>query len=67
MATFYANGETRDTQPGMTVASLLADAGLEPMQVFVEMNGEPLERERFATTLIDAGDRIEIAHMVGGG
>ncbi|MBV8082757.1 MAG: sulfur carrier protein ThiS [Candidatus Eremiobacteraeota bacterium] len=67
MPTFYANGELRDTQPGMTVASFLADSGLEPMRVVVEMNGEPLERSRFESTLIDAGDRIEVAQMVGGG
>ncbi|HME81794.1 MAG TPA: sulfur carrier protein ThiS [Candidatus Eremiobacteraceae bacterium] len=66
-ATFTANGKARTATPGMTVADLLASANLTPLQVFVEYNGEPLPRERFAATPIEAGDRIEIAQMVGGG
>jgi len=65
--TFTANGKARTAAPGMTVSDLLAAAALEPMQVFVEYNGEPLERHRFGSTVIGAGDRIEIAQMVGGG
>jgi thiamine biosynthesis protein ThiS len=65
--TFTANGKARTATTGMTVADLLAAAALEPMQVFVEYNGEPLERDRFASTVIGPGDRIEIAQMVGGG
>jgi sulfur carrier protein len=64
---FSANGKARSAAPGTTVADLLAAASLEPLQVFIEYNGEPLERERFASTEIAPGDRIEIAQMVGGG
>jgi thiamine biosynthesis protein ThiS len=64
---FSANGKARSAAPGTTVADLLVSAELEPLQVFIEYNGEPLERERFASTVIEAGDRIEIAQMVGGG
>jgi thiamine biosynthesis protein ThiS len=65
--TFSANGKERSAPPGTTVADLLAAAALEPLQVFIEYNGEPLERDRYATTTIAPGDRIEIAQMVGGG
>jgi len=65
--TFSANGKPRSAPPGTTVADLLAAAALEPLQVFIEYNGEPLERDRYATTVIAQGDRIEIAQMVGGG
>lgn len=65
--TFSANGKARSAAPGTTVADLLAQAALESLQVFVEYNGEPLERDRYATTTIAQGDRIEIAQMVGGG
>jgi thiamine biosynthesis protein ThiS len=65
--TFSANGKPRSAAPGTTVAELLAAAALEPLQVFVEYNGEPLARDRFGATTIAQGDRIEIAQMVGGG
>jgi len=65
--TFSANGKRRNAAPGTTIADLLADAALEPLQVFIEYNGEPLERGRYSTTVIKDGDRVEIAQMVGGG
>jgi sulfur carrier protein len=65
--TFTANGKPHSAAPGTTVADLLAAAALEPLQVFVEYNGEPLERDRYGTTIVAQGDRIEIAQMVGGG
>ena len=65
--TFSANGKPRSAPPGTTIADLLADAELEALQVFIEYNGAPLERSRYATTAIKDGDRIEVAQMVGGG
>lgn len=65
--TFRANGKIKTAHDGTTVADILAAAALEPMQVFVEHNGEPLERELFASTRVNDGDRVEIAQMVGGG
>jgi thiamine biosynthesis protein ThiS len=65
--TFSANGKPRSAPQGTTVADLLAAAALEPLMVFVEYNGEPLERDRYANTTIAQDDRIEIAQMVGGG
>jgi thiamine biosynthesis protein ThiS len=64
---FSANGKARSASSGTTIADLLVAASLEPLQVFIEYNGEPLERDRFASTVIGPGDRIEIAQMVGGG
>jgi len=61
------NGRQRAFRSGMTIGDLLEDLGLRPLQVVVERNGEPLEREKFAQTVMANGDRIEIAHMVGGG
>ena len=64
---FSANGKPRNAAPGTTIADLLEAAELRPLQVFVEYNGEPLERARFSSTVITPGDRIEIVQMVGGG
>jgi len=64
---FIANGKPRRAAQGCSVADLIHELGFAPAQVVVELNGEPLERKRFATAPLRSGDRIEIAQMVGGG
>lgn len=61
-----ANGKLREVAMHSRVADLLAAFRLDAARVVVELNGEPLERERF-DALLRAGDRVEIAQMVGGG
>ena len=64
---FRANGKERTAAPGATVADVLSSLDLRPSAVVVERNGEPLDRARFSQTPVCAGDRLEIAQMVGGG
>ena len=64
---FVANGKPRTAHAGATVADVLREFDLAPMQVLVEYNGEPLAREQFAVTHVRPGDNVEIAQMVGGG
>jgi thiamine biosynthesis protein ThiS len=65
--TVQINGEERDVAPGLTVAALLDEIGIRPGRVVVELNHSVLSREALATTLLNAGDQIEIVHFVGGG
>ena len=65
--TIVANGKPCDISEGMTVAAYLRSRALAAGQVVIEYNREPLHRERFADTLLRAGDVLEIAQMVGGG
>lgn len=65
--TVVANGKPRTAASGSTVADFLRALDLPAAQVIVEYNGEPLERARYDRTQLRAGDRIEIAQMVGGG
>lgn len=62
-----ANGKPRTAAEGATLADFLKALELAPAQVIVEYNGEPVAREHFGNTPLRAGDRIEIAQMVGGG
>jgi len=62
-----ANGKAREVVDGSTVAALIASLGLDAARTIVELNGEPLERNRFEDTKLRRGARIEIAQMVGGG
>jgi len=61
------NGESREVPEGTTVAALLALLGVEPVRVAVERNLDILAKDRFATTPLSAGDKIEIIQFVGGG
>lgn len=62
-----ANGKPRALRDGASVSDLLRELRLEALQVIIEHNGEPLERDSFSITPLREGDRLEIAQMVGGG
>ena len=61
------NGEPRQTEADITIARLLADEGLAERRVAVEVNGEIIPRGQHAIHRLQAGDRVEIVHALGGG
>jgi len=62
-----ANGELRTIPDGLTVAEFLAGLELDSDVVVVERNGEIVPRSRFGELRLEADDRLEIVHFVGGG
>ncbi len=65
--TITLNGETRARAAGRTVATLLAELGLDWRKVAVERNEEIVPRSTYAATLLASGDSLEIVHFIGGG
>jgi len=61
------NGEQRDFPDGLTVAALVAQLGMKPDRVAVELNLEIVSRTQWETTTLKNGDRLEVVHFVGGG
>ena len=61
------NGETRPFPSPLTLAALLAAEGLAERRVAVEVNGEIIPRGQHASHRLQAGDRVEIVHALGGG
>lgn len=61
------NGQPRQTATGTTVTALLAELGLEPKFVAVEVNLELVPRARHAERVLCEGDKLEIVTLVGGG
>ncbi|HJR74645.1 MAG TPA: sulfur carrier protein ThiS [Luteimonas sp.] len=55
------------TDPASTVAALLASQGLAERRVAVEVNGEIVPRGRHGEHQLQAGDKVEIVHALGGG
>lgn len=54
-------------EPAATIAALLATQGLSERRVAVEVNGEIVPRGRHGEHRLQAGDKVEIVHALGGG
>ena len=64
------NGDERDfseVPASLTLAALVAKLGMKPDRVAVELNHDIVPRDRWAATLLQEGDRLEVVHFVGGG
>lgn len=62
-----ANGKAHEIQPGIPLDHFLKQLRLDPSWVVVELNGEPVPRDRMATLRLNCGDRLEIVRAVPGG
>jgi len=60
------NGEQRMVS-ARTVAELVIELGLQQRMIAIECNLEVVPKSQYDTTLLKAGDRIELVHMIGGG
>jgi len=65
--TVTINGERREIPDGLTVAALLDHLGIVRNRVAIERNLDVLPRARWVETAVQADDRFEIVHLVGGG
>jgi len=61
------NGEPRLVAQGQTIVDLLADLGLRPDRVAVEMNRAIVKQPLWAETAIPPEAELEIVQFVGGG
>jgi thiamine-phosphate pyrophosphorylase len=65
--TLQVNGKPETLAEGATVADFLTAKALQAKLVVVELNGTILPRADFDSTLLRAGDQVEVVHFVGGG
>jgi len=68
--TLIVNGQSRDFEALSQSASLeqlIGELGLKGDRVAVERNGEIVPRAGWGVTALNAGDRLEVVHFVGGG
>ena len=61
------NGKPVALDSGTTVQRYLESKGYHERLVVVELNEAILPRSAFASTVLTAGDRVEVVHFVGGG
>ena len=65
--TIVLNGEEKSFDAPLTLATLVEQLGMKPGRVAAEVNRAIVQRDRWSTTELRDGDRIEIVHFVGGG
>lgn len=65
--TIRLNGDPYELTAPLTVSALLSALDIDARRVAVELNLVVLKRAAFATTVIQAGDTMEIVNFVGGG
>lgn len=62
------NGREETLAPGLLrLTDYLASKGIRPETVAVEINLNIIDKNRYAETLLRAGDEVEIVRFVGGG
>ena len=61
------NGEPRSCSEQSPLPEVLQQLGFNPRLVAVEYNGEILHRQFWSQTQVQAGDRLEVVTIVGGG
>jgi sulfur carrier protein len=62
------NGAPREIETGLSIADLLVRNKVEqPDMVSVQLNGESVQRDRFATTAFQDGDEVDFLYFMGGG
>ena len=65
--TLVINGESRTLSAAASVQQMLAQLGVGPERVAVEVNGRIVRRKDWNTTVLSDRDKIEIVQFVGGG
>ena len=63
----YLNGESRDVPENLSLAALLDYLKLPADRVAVERNREIAPKSTWDGTIVQAEDRLEVVHFVGGG
>lgn len=62
-----ANGDAVELADGATLTDLFEALGVQAKWVIVELNGEPVDRADVTSTVLRAGDRVELVRAVAGG
>ena len=61
------NGEPQEVEENISLPKLVAELNLKAEQIAIELNHKVVRRAEWDTTLLQADDKVEIVHFVGGG
>ncbi|MGN0181856.1 MAG: sulfur carrier protein ThiS [Candidatus Ornithomonoglobus sp.] len=60
-------GKSLEGLEGKTITEMLSELGYKTTYIAVEMNGEILKRDNYASTILKENDKLEVVNFVGGG
>jgi thiamine biosynthesis protein ThiS len=63
----HINGQQKEFPEGFNLVDLVANLGMKPDRVAVELNQSIVQRGQWEHTMLHTGDKLEIVHFVGGG
>ena len=61
------NGEPQEVEENISLPALVAELNLKAEQIAIELNHNVVRRAQWNNTLLQADDKVEIVHFVGGG
>ena len=61
------NGEKFALETGSNIVNLIDKLDLNTDKLAIERNLEIVPKSKFAMTIIEEGDKLEIVHFIGGG
>ncbi len=61
------NGEKFALETGSNIVNLIDKLDLDVDKLAIERNLEIVPKSKFAMTIIEEGDKLEIVHFIGGG
>ncbi len=61
------NGEPREVAEELSLSALVGVLKLKPEQIAIELNQTVVRRGQWEATTLQADDKVEIVHFVGGG
>ncbi|MFN3975288.1 MAG: sulfur carrier protein ThiS [Dehalococcoidia bacterium] len=67
MLRLTVNGQPRSLEHPISILEFLQSLGVNLSIVAVGYNGEVLDRQAWATTILKDGDTLEVVRPVGGG
>tara|TARA_B100002052_G_C15688210_1_gene509414 strand:- start:55 stop:261 length:207 start_codon:yes stop_codon:yes gene_type:complete len=61
------NGEKFTLETGSNIVNLIDKLDLDVDKLAIERNLEIVPKSKFAMTILEEGDKLEVVHFIGGG
>jgi len=67
VAKIQLNGSSYEINGGTNLTQLLDKLEISSKKVAIEVNGEIIEKNKYAAFVLNEDDKVEIVHFIGGG
>ena len=67
VAKIQLNGNPYEINKGTNLDQLLNKLKIQKNKVAIELNGEIVEKNKYANLILNKNDKVEIVHFIGGG